>query len=221
MTNNMQGMANSIHGSMWQDILTAIRKRVGEGESQSSLAAQLGVNRATLSRWLAQERGGKRASLDALLGYMDELDLDPAPYVGGEPAGEQPVFLPWLRVDLPGDGPARLSTDVPSHLAFLRSWLMARGRPEHLAVIPADGGMAPTIPDGAAVMVSLERRAPINGRIHLVRLDNEVTLARLRLDADRNVHALYGDDGAPARPVTAERHLEVLGRTVWFSVDVT
>lgn len=213
-------MTTNKHKELWDDILGTIRKRMRGGESQSALARQLGVNRATLCRWLAEERGGKRASMDALLGYMRELNMDPSGYFGEAPAGQE-VFVPWLRVDLPDNGgQAVLSTEVPSHLGFSRGWLLSKGSPGHMAVTRADGRMALSIPEGAAVLVSLERKPPVDGKVYLVRLGREVTLARVRLDGDRNVQALYGDDGGAALRVTAEEPFEVLGRALWFGADV-
>lgn len=74
-------MEPTAHNAIWTAILTRIHARMSAGETQSSLALSLGVHKTVLGRWITGEKGGKKASIDDLLRYMQILDIDPTPYL--------------------------------------------------------------------------------------------------------------------------------------------
>ena len=67
-------MEKSTHAHAWEAIVQKARERAAQkGETQTSIADLLGVHKATFGRWLRGERGGKKASIDDMLFYMESV----------------------------------------------------------------------------------------------------------------------------------------------------
>ena len=209
------------HKTAWEAIVRRIREKSAEpGENQSSLARLLGVNRATIGRWLSAERGGKKASLDDMLTYMRRLGIDAAQYFG-ETASEY-IHVPWMEAEASmGGGSTVVNKTVISHLGFRADWLLAKGSPKNMAVINAHGGsMEPTIPDESIVLIN-EAKAypPVNGKIYFVFHQGELFLKRLKVRNGR-VEALISDCDNSEIAVHEDDEFEIIGRALWFAKEL-
>lgn len=72
----------------WQAILDKIRERTAlPGHTQVSVATALGVDKATVGRWLKAKRKGTQKTIDELVKYMMVLGINPAHYLGSQGAG--------------------------------------------------------------------------------------------------------------------------------------
>ncbi len=109
------------------------------------------------------------------------------------------------------------------HLPFPRKWLRKRGFYENeLAIVWCKGdSMEPTISDSATLVVHLGRTRPIDGRIYVVRNDNQLWVKRWQVRPDAWV--LISDDTIYP-PMTIKKHeqhtFEVIGQVVHISHDV-
>jgi phage repressor protein C with HTH and peptisase S24 domain len=186
------------------------------------VARLLGVHKATVGRWLKEERGGKRASLDQMLGYMQKLGLSPEPYFSAGPGSGEYVQVPWLEARASmGGGSLVVSKAVVSYLSFRTDWLLGKGAPDGMVVINADGdSMAPTIDDGAVVLVNEASKRPVNNRIFFVCYGEELFLKRLKVDAAGRVAALVSDNGNREQPLEPGVFFEIIGRALWCGKEL-
>lgn len=109
------------------------------------------------------------------------------------------------------------------HLPFPRKWLRKRGFYENeLAIVWCKGdSMEPTISDSATLVVHLGRTRPIDGRIYVVRNDDQLWVKRLQVRPDAWVLI---SDNTIYPPMTIKKHeqhtFEVIGQVVHISHDV-
>lgn len=109
------------------------------------------------------------------------------------------------------------------HLPFPRKWLRKRGFYEdELAIVWCKGdSMEPTISDSATLVVHLGRTRPIDGRIYVVRNDDQLWVKRLQVRPDAWVLI---SDNAIYPPMTIKKHeqhtFEVIGQVVHIAHDV-
>jgi len=73
MTANMDSYR--INERAWELILGRINQKLKEGMSQSAIALLLGVKRPTVSRWLADRRGGDKTPFRDMIHYLDRLRI--------------------------------------------------------------------------------------------------------------------------------------------------
>lgn len=64
-----------INERAWELIMSRINQRLKEGSSQSAISLLLGVKRPTVSRWLADRRGGDKTSFRDMIHYLDRLRI--------------------------------------------------------------------------------------------------------------------------------------------------
>lgn len=64
-----------INERAWDLVMGKINQKLKEGVSQSAIALLLGVKRPTVSRWLADRRGGDKTSFRDMIHYLDRLRI--------------------------------------------------------------------------------------------------------------------------------------------------
>ncbi|WP_419787339.1 helix-turn-helix domain-containing protein [Pseudodesulfovibrio sp.] len=64
-----------INERAWELIMGKIHQKLAEGMSQSAISQLLGVKRPTVSRWLADRRGGDKTPFRDMVHYLDRLRI--------------------------------------------------------------------------------------------------------------------------------------------------
>lgn len=89
----------------WGLVIGSINDRLKAGASQAEMSRLLGVSRPTISRWLADRRGGDRTTFRDMVRYLDRLRV-PLSEVFEVEAG-----------NLPRPSPDRAPTDLDKAIA--------------------------------------------------------------------------------------------------------
>ena len=161
----------SMQEKAWEAVIAALKERVKNSPrgELSSIAAQIGATRGTVSRWLSGDLKGRRIPYDKMARIMRVLDMDPAEYFGpqaglqedGAPYGsrhapsllgevsmfapqsvDDPAYyqVPWLEARASmGGGSFEVSKEVKSYLSFRRDWLLSKGRVGSMVVVSVQG----------------------------------------------------------------------------------
>ena len=146
-------------------------------------------------------------SMDYLVGFVD----DPTPTrklvvnlraktarlvdVGaGDPAEEEEDFEfnsdDFVGVDKivasAGTGAEVISEQITDRVQFRRSWMRSHGMKPYLCRIVTVTGesMEPTLPDGTSILVNMGQQEPREGRIFVLRIEDEILVKRLIRDPD-------------------------------------
>ncbi|WP_421241717.1 S24 family peptidase [Aeromonas enteropelogenes] len=135
------------------------------------------------------------------------------------------VLLPGYSVQVSaGYGAQAPGEEEPDrYLAFPRTWLKRRGFNEkELAVVWSKGdSMEPTISDNASLVVHLGRTRPIDGRIYVVRNDDQLWVKRLQVLPSAWLLLSDNKHYQPIEVPKDEQHtFEVIGQVVHIAHDV-
>lgn len=132
------------------------------------------------------------------------------------------VRLPFYHDVLASAGPGALapSEETDSIIAFTSRFLRDLGAtPERCSVIRAKGdSMAPTIPDGALLVVDHSQAEVSNGCLAVINVGDDLMVKRVRRRLDGLID-LISDNGAyPPETIGADRieQLRIIGRVVYF-----
>ena len=175
---------------------TELAKMIGTSKSQLSMIEH-GKSGSSITTALAVARA-LSTSLDYLVGQVDDptptrelrrnlskavarardTELAEAADLGGDDmdfVGINEV------VASAGPGTAVLDERIVGRMKFARSWLREHGlQGDHCRIIRVRGeSMEPTLADGAAILVNLESREPKDGKIFVVRIDEDLVVKRL------------------------------------------
>lgn len=220
----VNSMKKVTHDSLWQDILKNIRSKLAEpGVTQSMIAEKLGVDRATINRWLKGLRKASRSNPEVIVGYMRALDMNPGEYFSEDQQDTGFISVPWLHATASmGGGSYEGSREVRSHLSFQAGWLMSKGNPLSMVVISASGGsMEPTIPDGSVVLIDESKKHDlVDGKIYFVCHDSSLFLKRIRLNERGRPIELLSDRGDTPINLDNGDYFEIIGRAVWYGKDI-
>lgn len=139
------------------------------------------------------------------------------------PSEETHVIIPRYNVAAScGAGLLNDHVEVNGGLAFMRSWLRDQGwRAADLVVIYArKDSMAPTITDGAVLLVDTSQTLPESGRIYVLNWFGEERVKRLhktgatrfRVASDNPNKAEYPDEEVD---FSTQPDVRIIGRVVW------
>lgn len=175
-------------------------KQIGASQSQISTIEK--EQSGTSLRTATAAAHALNVSVDYLVGYADDprpatelkrhletalarlADVDPDPGVLEDPyigATDEDFIAVDEVLAAPGTGEDLIDERVVSRRKFGRTWLKTRRLDAHRCrVIRVYGeSMAPTIPDGAAMLVDLDTRELRDRGIFVVRLDDDLLVRRL------------------------------------------
>lgn len=134
------------------------------------------------------------------------------------------AFLPRYAVDASaGPGLVVCSEDIEEAIAFRRDWLRRVGAAAGASgLITARGdSMAPTIPDGALMLVDTSETTPFDGCIYAITRDSTLLVKRvqrisggLKLISD---NPIYGAEEVPLKDLDG---LRIAGRIRWVGRTV-
>lgn len=217
-------MKTVTHETIWETILAKMRSLLSEkGMTQIKLARMLGVDRATISRWLKGERKASKSNPEIIFGYMHALGMNTDSFFGKE-EDENFIEIPWVDATASmGTGSLLDSKHHDFDLAFRADWIARQGNYKNMVVINASGGsMEPTIPDGAVVLVDetpSKLNDLVNGKIYFVRLEGELFLKRLKVIKGKTVSLISDADGSEMSIGDAE-DFAILARALWYGKDL-
>ncbi|WP_232513456.1 S24 family peptidase [Zobellella denitrificans] len=124
-----------------------------------------------------------------------------------------------------GHGAFGEGAEVTRRLAFRKRWLNYRGfRPEQLKVVFARGdSMEPTIKDNDSLLVNLASTNPIDGKIFVVRLGDQLYAKRIQKRWDGGIELISDNKEyhTQAIPASELEHLQVIGQVVWIGKDIS
>ena len=178
---------------------TKLAKLIGTSASQVSMIEH-GKSGTSIPTALAAAQA-LNISMDYLVGWAD----DPTPtrelkfHLSNAVAAaldEGAATEPELKVDdmdfvgineivaAAGSGATVINERIVNRIKFPRPWLRKRGlKGYECRIIRVDGeSMEPTLVDGAAILVHLESQEPKDGKIFVVRIDDDLIVKRLLHD---------------------------------------
>lgn len=162
-------------------------------------------------------------------GWMDS-DADPSPY---QEAGQEMaeslsefVLIPCYQATA-SMGPGEELTDedqINGHLAFKSIWLQKRRlNPRFLTVIDAVGdSMHPTISNGDVLLVDLRQKEPIDNRIFVLRMDDQLYAKRLHTRPNHTLNIQSDNPLSPPFDLDLEETtgVAIIGRVIWAGKDL-
>lgn len=219
----------------------ALGKRVKEardaaGLTQAQLADRVGISQSAIhllesrdsqsSKFLVELSKALGVSAEWLReGGMAVADM-PRPNdleTLSSPSEETHVIIPRYNVHAAcGNGLLNDHVEVNGGLAFMRSWIRDMGwKAANLVVIYArQDSMAPTITDGAVLLVDTSQTAPESGRVYVLNWFGEERVKRLhrvgasryRVSSDNPNKAEFPDE---VIDFEESPDVRIIGRVVW------
>lgn len=189
------------------------------------IADQCGVN----LEWLATGKGPKHPT------DLHQKDGSGVTFPAREPTSENSlklnefneefVLVPGYHIQVSaGNGSCAIDAPVKRHLAFRRKYLKYKGLDANkLAVVFAKGdSMEPTIKDNDSLLIDLSCKTPIDGKLFVVRLGDELYAKRIQKSFDGSIRLI--SDNREYDPIEVSKdqleHLCVIGRVVQRATDV-
>jgi phage repressor protein C with HTH and peptisase S24 domain len=189
-----------------------------KGMNQAKLAALMGVERATITRWLKGESQASRSNFETILNYIKALNIDPSIFlVHAYPEIE---FIERVSAR-PRAGTGGLETDAEYNgvYAFHKKFIARkRGTRETMKIFEVAGdSMEPTLSEGDLIMINLSDKIVTSGKIYLVRIDDELMVKRLE---NRPGVLLFKSDNKIYDEISVDKsdeskNVEIYGRMVW------
>ncbi|MBF0462674.1 MAG: helix-turn-helix transcriptional regulator [Magnetococcales bacterium] len=114
--------------------------------------------------------------------------------------------------------------EIIGHLAFKNVWLQKRRlNPKFLTIVDAVGdSMYPTINDGDVLLVDLRQKEPIDNRIFVIRMNQQLYAKRLQCRPGSKLVVHSDNPHSPAFDVDSAENdgLDIIGRVVWAGKDL-
>lgn len=161
--------------------------REARGLSMEALARMVGVKAwQTIQQW--EREDGTAPKRDRMQVVADALETTPEFLILGEPGAQNAQASPDVclvkEVDVKasaGTGRLVFQEDPLASSPFRADFLRAVGvKPQHALLLTVAGqSMEPTLPDGSSVLVDTSQKTIHGGRIHVVRIDDELLVKRL------------------------------------------
>ena len=123
-----------------------------------------------------------------------------------------------------GTGAEVINERITDRVKFRRPWMRRRGMQAHLCRIVTVIGesMEPTLPDGASILVDMGQQEPRDGKIFVVRVEDEIVVKRLMRHPDAG-WLLKSDNpnkqAWPTRPWPDEA--KIVGEVKWLGRNFT
>lgn len=124
-------------------------------------------------------------------------------------------------------GPGEQQPDedqINGHLAFKSVWLQKRRlNPRFLTVIDAVGdSMHPTISNGDVLLVDLRQKEPVDNRIFVLRMEDQLYAKRLHTRPNHTIHIQSDNPLSPPFDINLDETagVAIIGRVVWAGKDL-
>lgn len=227
-----------------------IRQQIGQrlldtrtafGISRADVASCVGIGTTTLQQW---ESGAREASIETIHKLAQLYNVSPQHLIFGDtdaqpapvsPATQPPppehndyAYIPFYDIQASaGHGLFTEGATQPSkHLAFRRRWLTAKGvqADKLVALLTKGDSMQPTIQDGAVVIVDTTKTTPIDGKLYIIRVGDNLLLKRTQWLINGDL-SLISDNKhyAPQTVSTTDMHehnIQICGQLIHTSHDL-
>ncbi|MCY3757544.1 MAG: S24 family peptidase [Acidobacteria bacterium] len=159
--------------------------------------------------WARQLRDDIRRDLTLLLGESKEADV---------PADDHHVTIKQMAAAAGSKEESKET--VAGYITFTRSWLDRHGLyPQQCTIVGVKGeSMAPTLPDGSAILVDRNRAQLKEGRIFVLQTDDGMMVKRL--DRDSSGSWLLMSDNPEWGPISWPVGAKVFGEVRWVGKQV-
>ncbi|MDE2665637.1 MAG: S24 family peptidase [Acidobacteriota bacterium] len=159
--------------------------------------------------WARRLREDIRSDLSLLLGQAKEEEV---------PAGDHHVTIKQLAAAAGSKEESKES--VAGYITFTRSWLDRHGLYPHQCTIVGVRGesMAPTLPDGSAILVDRNRAQLQEGRIFVLQTDDGMMVKRLDRDPGGSWRLI--SDNPDWAPIPWPVGAKVFGEVRWVGKQV-
>ncbi len=209
---------------------SGLRKYLPPGSSRPTfdklvaIARYKGVN----LEWLATGKGSKSGDVSPnALDCRCNMPSDGGDYVDANFLDEEFVLVPGYHVQVSaGSGctPLQDNPKVRRHLAFRKKWIQHKNlNPKSLCVVFAKGdSMADTIKDNDSLLVDLSSTTPVDGRVFVVRLGDELYAKRIQVGLLGELTLISDNSSYKAIEIAKENlnQLVIIGRVVQISTEV-
>lgn len=217
----MQKMSDSQKLRVLNTLLAINMDRLRKGRSIGGLredmaAAGYAIGTGTLARLVNGDEGVRMESMSKVAAYFqievnELLKGDTSPFVE--------VSRTNVRLAA-GSGAIEGTYEEAGGLSFRKDFLRACGvtTPANAKVVNVVGdSMAPTIPDGAVLLVNIANREPYSGRIFALAKANEgLVVKRLIKNGDVWLARSDNPDGNPDFQIDDGIPTTIIGRAVWM-----
>lgn len=209
----------------YNDLVNGLNNLIGKGkkfETPTQMARECSVAPNQVIRYIKQER---KKHLQALARVLDGVG---AKLTFPDENGPMEEFHPVPKVlARPSGGGGSLETNgsVDDNYAFRLDWLNRKGNPQSMKLMSVTGeSMAPKIEDGDHVLVDESQTTLYDGRIYVIRIDQEIVVKRIAKEPGK---ILLVSDNPEAEPRRIEIDLsdesldwEPVGRVLYVSKDL-
>lgn len=148
-----------------------------------------------------------------------------SPHPAPQPADDAEYGLVPMVKARPAGGGGSLETDgaVEGYYAFRRAWLSRKGNPSTMRLMRVTGdSMRPTLNDEDMVLVDESQKDVLEGKIYVVRIDDDIVVKRLGKKPGSLV--LISDNRDLYSPLDVPIHddanLAIVGRVIWMAREV-
>jgi len=210
-----------------QNLIANLKALIGPDrtfKSEAAMARATNVQQKSLNRLLKGEQTPSIELIEQIANGLGIPLVQLLSVVRPDQDDNDFAMLPQLDVKASaGNGNLVFIETERGRLAFRRDFLRQEGVKETDAVvIYADGqSMEPTIPDGAVLLVDLAKKDMANNAIHVIRVDGEIMVKRLRREIGGGI-MIVSDNPDKHRypdipvPPSKEDHISVIGRVFWM-----
>lgn len=138
---------------------------------------------------------------------------------------EEYVLVPGYHVQVStGHGAFPFDEGVKRHLAFRRKYLNYRKcKDNQLAVVFSRGdSMEPTIKDNDSLLIDLSCVQPVDGKIFVVRLGDDLYAKRVQCLVNGGLTLISDNKEYPPQTIAPEdlSSLKIIGQVIWIGKDV-
>lgn len=205
-------------------------ERERAGMTQASLSKSIGKGVRTIVQWESSSTFPNAEDLAA----FHELGMDISYIVTGvkmheeenSTSNDEYIYIPVYDIEVSaGYGREPKEPPCKKKHAFRKRWADYHGYdPKALIVVKAVGdSMNKTIQDGEFLVVNKEKNMPVNGKIFVVRVRNELKVKYIetRVNGDlvlRSANDFYGDEVLTPSILESE-DIEIIGEVVHGSRD--
>ena len=119
-----------------------------------------------------------------------------------------------------GSGAEVINERITDRVKFRRPWMRRHGLQPHLCrLIKVTGeSMEPTLTDGASILVNMGQQEPRDGRIFVVRIEDEIVVKRLILDPEAGWLLQSDNQNKQAWPtVPWAARAKIVGEVKWVA----
>lgn len=207
--------------SNFESFLQRIFRETGL-QSQTELAAALGINRSAITqarkkdsvpaRWILQ--------LHRIYGFApDWIEFGSGPLFA-DPLRDAEAYakVPKVKARLSaGGGSFEIGSEVQGYYSFRQDWMHTKGSPEQMVLMDIFGNsMEPELKDGDTVLIDTSQKDILAGAVYAVGVDDTIMVKRIEKHPNKLVLLSDNKDYAPIYLAGGDSNsVRVIGKVLW------